>query len=75
MQGRLKPSAMVVVVFLAAAGARGETPSAGAAKTDADYSKEAFLIAKVRTVASFENDGTSSRAVTSEVRVQSEAGV
>ena len=75
MQGRLKPSAMAIVVFLAAAGARGQTPSTGAAKTDSDYSKEAFIIQQVRTVASFENDGTSSRSVTSEVRVQSEAGV
>jgi tetratricopeptide (TPR) repeat protein len=77
MQNRLKLSAMAVVVFLAAAGARGQTPSAGAAKIDLipDYSKEAFIIEKLRTVVSFENNGTSSRAVTGEVRVQSEAGV
>jgi len=77
MQIRMTLSAMAVIVFLAAAGARGQAPSAGGAKIDSppDYSKEAFIIAKARTVASFENDGTSSRAITSEVRVQSEAGV
>ena len=75
MQGRLKPSAMAVVFFLAAAGARGQTPSPGSAKTNSDYSKEAVLIEKSRTVVTFENDGTSSRVTSGVVRMQSEAGV
>src|SRR5208337_1974281 len=74
-QGQLKLPAMALVIFLAAAGARGQTPSAGGTKTGPDYSKEAFIIEKLRTVATFESDGTSSRTTTSEVRVQSEAGV
>ena len=75
MQGHLKPSAMAFVVFLAAAGARGQTLSAGVGKTAADYSKEAFIIEKLRTVASFESDGTSNRVTSSAVRILSEAGV
>jgi tetratricopeptide (TPR) repeat protein len=74
-QGGWKPAALALVIFLTAAGARGQTLAAGSAKADSDYSKEAFIIEKLRTVATFENDGTGSRATTSAVRVQSEAGV
>jgi tetratricopeptide (TPR) repeat protein len=74
-QGGWKPVALAMVIFLTAAGARGQAPAAGGAKADSDYSKEAFIIEKLRTVATFENDGTGSRATSSTVRVQSQAGV
>lgn len=76
-RGGLKLAAIAIFIFLAAAGALGQTPTASNAKTDstADYSKEAFVIEKLRTVVSFENDGASRLATTSAVRVQSQAGV
>ena len=77
MQGCLKLPAIALVILLTAAGVPGQAPSAGGAKPNPtpDYSKEAFSIEKLRTVARFENDGTSSRTVMGEVRVRSEAGV
>jgi tetratricopeptide (TPR) repeat protein/transglutaminase-like putative cysteine protease len=76
-RGGLKLAAIAFFIFLAAAGALGQASSPGNTKTDttADYSKEAFIIEKLRTVVSFENDGTSRLATTSAVRVQSQAGV
>jgi tetratricopeptide (TPR) repeat protein len=62
-------------MLLTAAVARGQTPAPGGARTGPDYSKEAFIIEKLRTVASFENDGTSSRDTICAVRIQSESGV
>ncbi len=41
----------------------------------ADYSQEPFVVEKYVTTARFENDGTSERAITARVRVQSDAGV
>jgi tetratricopeptide (TPR) repeat protein len=67
--------AMALSIFLAGADARAQAPPAGGPKAGSDYSKEAFVIEKLHTVASFENDGTSNRTTTSAVRVQSEAGV
>ena len=68
--------AMSFFLLLATAGALGQTTSAsGGASSNSDYSKEAFVIEKLRTVATFENDGTSSRTTTSAVRILSEAGV
>src|ERR1039458_9896871 len=69
------PFAIVLAVLLPASGAHGQAPAAVVAKPAADYSKEAFIVEKLRTVATFENDGTSTRTTTSAIRVQSEAGV
>jgi len=73
MHGQFMLSVMVFI--LTAAGVSGQTPSPGTVKAGADYSKESFIIERLLTVSTFENDGTSSRTTTSAVRVQSEAGV
>ncbi len=73
MHGQFMLSVMVFI--LTAAGARGQTPSPSTVKAGADYSKESFIIEKLHTVATFENDGASSQVTTSTVRVQSQAGV
>jgi tetratricopeptide (TPR) repeat protein len=75
VQGRWKPFLTAFAIFVTVASASGQTPSTGKPNTETDDSKEAFIIEKLRTAASFENDGASSRTTTSEVRVQSEAGV
>src|SRR2546427_716667 len=77
MQGLTKVQMIAVVLCLAAVAGRGQAPLAGAAKTDKapDYSKEPFVIESLRTVASFESDGTGTRVFAARVRVQSEAGV
>lgn len=81
MQDSLKLPEMTLVISLIAASAFGQAPSRGPKPAPAkavpasDYSKEPYIIEKLRTVASFENDGSGSRAVTGVVRVQSEAGV
>ncbi len=41
----------------------------------ADYSKEGYVIERLRTVYRFENDGTGRRELSARVKVQSEAGV
>ena len=62
------------VILLTVAQALGQSFAAGNPSV-ADYPKEAFVVENVRSVFTFENDGTSRRAVTSSVRLQSEAGV
>jgi tetratricopeptide (TPR) repeat protein len=74
-QGQLNVAVTALLIFLSAAGALGQAPSAGGGKAASDYSKEAYVVEKLRTVVIFENDGTSSRTTTCAVRVQSEAGV
>ena len=61
---------MTFIIMLTAAGTRGQTLSPGRAKAAPDYSKESFIIEKLLTVATFENDGTSTRSTTSVVRIQ-----
>jgi len=66
-----------LVLSLAATAGRGQAPTAGATKpgNPPDYSKEAFVIESLRTVDSFENDGTETRETAARVKVQSQAGV
>jgi tetratricopeptide (TPR) repeat protein len=63
----------------ATAEASAPTPAdaAGAALTDnkRDYSKEGFVIEKLRSSYRFESDGTGRRETIARIRVQSEAGV
>ncbi len=73
---RLNLPQTLLIIFLAAANVPGQAPAVNVKPNPTpDYSKEAFIIEKLRTVATFENDGTSSQATTSAVRVQSQAGV
>ena len=72
---RLKLSVTLLMIFLAVIGGRAQAPSGDVIKTGADYSKEAFIVEMLRTVATFENDGTSTRTTQGAVRIQSEAGV
>jgi tetratricopeptide (TPR) repeat protein len=46
-----------------------------AADQPADYSKEGYVVERMRTVYRFENDGTGRRELSARVKVQSEAGV
>jgi tetratricopeptide (TPR) repeat protein len=67
--------AIALVALLAVPGARGQAVPGGLPEAGGDYSQEAFVLEKFRTVATFENDGTSTRTTTGAVRIQSEAGV
>ncbi len=75
IQRRLILAAIAFYAFLHVASVRGQVPGPGSTKTASDYSKEAYVVEKYRTVASFENDGTSTRTIIGEVRIQSESGV
>jgi tetratricopeptide (TPR) repeat protein len=46
-----------------------------AAEAAPDYSKESFVVEKMRTAYRFESDGTGKRELTARIKVQSEAGV
>jgi len=75
LPGLLIPPVAAVCMLLISGAAQGQNAAPSGAKTSPDYSKEAFIIEKLRTVASFENDGTSSRTTICAVRIQSESGV
>lgn len=56
----------------------GSTPQDTAARPQEskhDYSQEAFVIEKYRSIYRFENDGTGRKETIARIRVQSEAGV
>ena len=63
------------MIVLAVIGGRAQARSGNVTETGADYSKEAFIVEMLQTVATFENDGTSTRTTQGAVRIQSEAGV
>ncbi len=51
------------------------TPAAPAPGSTFDYSQEAYVVQKVKTSYTFENDGTGKRELYVRIKVQSEAGV
>ena len=65
----------LLMIVLAVIGGRAQARSGNVTETGADYSKEAFIVEMLQTVATFENDGTSTRTTQGAVRIQSEAGV
>ena len=73
MRNSSKVLATALVLSLAAVFNFAQT--APSPSNSQDYSKEAYVVESLRSVASFENDGTGTRETTARVRVQSEAGV
>ena len=64
---------LALLILFLTPGVRAQVPNSN--KVGSDYSKEAFVVEKLSTVAKFEGDGTSTRTTTSVIRMQSEAGV
>jgi tetratricopeptide (TPR) repeat protein/transglutaminase-like putative cysteine protease len=58
-----------------AASKPADTPPSNAEEPKRDYSQEAFVIEKYRSLYRFENDGTGRKETIARIRVQSEAGV
>lgn len=73
----LKPlgTLFLLVLFLAPSLVAQAASSAKPRVSEADHSKEAFVIEQFSRKERFENDGTSFREDTARVRIQSEAGV
>ena len=78
IRGQLEILAIAwILFFLFSLNTLGQTRSAEpvAPAHPPDYSKESFVIQKMRTDVSFEDDGTGVRTYSVQVRVQSQAGV